>query len=88
MKKEQESKYDADENGDIFNRASGSYIPSDEPVMIFRARDKHAIKAIAFYHQLCADTKHKEAIQRRLLHFVNFARIHPERMKEPDTKIV
>ena len=55
MNKEQESKYEADQNGDIFNRISGNYIPSDEPIMIFRARDKHAAAMIAYYKKLCTD---------------------------------
>lgn len=85
MNKEQESKYEADQNGDIFNRVSGNYIPSDEPIMIFRARDKHAAAMIAYYKKLCADTAHKEAVNVRLRQFVGFAYDHPERMKEPDT---
>ena len=85
MDKQQEPKYEIDEEGRIKNRVSGEVIPDDEPVMIFRARDKNAALAIAYYKKLCADTEHKEAVNDRLHHFVDFAHNHPDRMKEPDT---
>lgn len=85
MKPEQEPKYDVNESGHIYNRSTSKVIPDDEPVMIFRARDKNAALAIAYYKKLCADPDHKEAVNERLHHFVQFAHDHPERMKEPDT---
>ena len=86
MKKAQEPKYYADlRTGSIVNRASGEAIPDDEPIMIFRARDKHAREAIAYYQSRCKNTLHGEVIQRRFEAFDKFASDHPERMKEPDT---
>ena len=68
------------------NRQSGEAIPEDEPVMIFRARDKHARRAIAFYMALVADPDHSRAVRHRIEQFNNFAEFHPDRMKEPDTQ--
>ena len=83
MDEEQEPKYDSD-GKHIFNRQSLEIIPDDEPVMIFRARDKNAAPMIAFYAKLCRDEQHRAIVKERLHHFVDFIHDHPERMKEPD----
>lgn len=84
MKIEQEPKYDA-VDGRIVNRASGEAIPDDEPVFIFRARDRHALEAIRRYSYTVSDPAHRDAIRLRMRDFENFWDDHPERMKEPDT---
>jgi hypothetical protein len=83
---EQEPKYTTNGHA-IVNRASGEDIPADEPVFIFRARDKNAVKVLQFYAQRCqhADYHHVAAINKRIKHFRQFASRHPERMKLPDT---
>jgi hypothetical protein len=85
MNIEQEPKYDVNAEGKLFNRASGEVIPDDEPVMIFRARDKNAALMISYYRRLCSDAHHSDVVGKRLHDFVDFAHAHPERMKEPDT---
>lgn len=65
------------------NRVSGEAIPDDEPVIIFRARDKHALRVLYYYQQLCADEHHQRAIVDRINEFGIFARFNSERMKEP-----
>jgi len=85
MKIEQEPKYAVSAHGKIINRHSGEEIPEDEPIMIFRARDKNAAPMIAYYMKLCRDEQHKAIVKQRLHHFVDFIHAHPERMKEPDT---
>ena len=83
----QEPKYGIRDNR-LFNRASGEFIPEDEPVFIFRARDRHAIYAIAQYkgHYL-QDESHKEAVGNRIKDFRAFMEANPKRMKEPDTAL-
>ena len=71
------------ENGQFINRVSGEAIPDDEPVMIFRARDRHALAVLAFYRGLVADEHHKQAVDDRILEFTSFAEAHAGRMKEP-----
>lgn len=85
MEKKQEPKYKITTRGKLANRDSGQVIPDDEPVMIFRARDKNAAPMIAYYAKLCADEHHKKVVKKRLHDFVDFIHAHPERMKEPDT---
>jgi hypothetical protein len=82
----QEPKYRF-EGGRVFNRASGEVIPLDEPVMVFRARDRHAVTAILAYVECCRDPQHKRIVFERAAQFETFAREHPERMKEPDTDL-
>ena len=80
----QEPKYGIRENR-LFNRASGEFIPLDEPVFIFRARDKLAAQALTDYRFHCADEQHRAAIALRFIDFERFANDHPDRMKYPDT---
>lgn len=78
-------KYDF-RDGRVFNVASGEVIPEDEPVFVFRARDRKAIDhALIPYMLAAADPHHARAVQKRIEDFERFARNHPERMKEPDT---
>jgi hypothetical protein len=86
MPVEQEPKYGIRENR-LYNRASGEFIPTDEPVFIFRARDVHAAKAIAWYSSLFPSGHHWSAVAYRVEDFEAFARSQPGRMKEPDTAI-
>ena len=80
----QEPKYTV--NGThIVNRASGEAIPHDEPVFIFRARDKWAAGVLGDYAQFVNDPKHAEAVNARFIQFGKWAEAHPDRMKEPDT---
>ena len=84
----QEPKYTVDGHS-IINRASGEAIPPDEPVFIFRARDKLAVRALLNYAdqigRLPGSGEHFAAVRKRVKHFRAFASRHPERMKTPDT---
>jgi hypothetical protein len=70
----------------IVNRASGEEIPADEPVFIFRARDKWAAGVLGDYATFVEDPAHKAAVEERFIQFGEWAEAHPERMKEPDTQ--
>lgn len=83
---EQEPKYTTNGCGRIVNRASGDTIPDDEPIFIFRARDKYALAALRHYVDFCGDSAHRRAVEGRIVQFVVFKTGHPERMKEPDTE--
>ena len=71
----------------MFNVASGEMIPDDEPVMVFRARDIHAVRVIEHYLSRVRDEAHFDAVAVRRDDFLAFAAEHPERMKEPDTAL-
>lgn len=80
----QDRKYEFLE-GVVRNRASLEVIPFDEPVFVFRARDRHALEAIEHYACQVPNNEHRAAIEVRIADFARFAEKHPERMKEPDT---
>ena len=71
------------EEGRFVNRVSGEAIPDDEPVIIFRARDNHALAVLHHYYHLVSDPHHKRAIQDRIEEFGAYREAHPERLKEP-----
>lgn len=84
MKESQEPKYDARE-GLIVNRHSGEPIPDDEPVFIFRAKDRRALTALTAYYAAITNAEHARTVAARIDSFKAFAAGHPERMREPDT---
>ena len=80
----QEPKYGI-RGGRIVNRLSGTSIPDDEPIFIFRAQDRLAVRTLTAYFGAITDPAHARAVAARLDDFKRFAREHPERMKDPDT---
>ncbi len=70
-------------NGQFVNRVSGEPIPHDEPIIIFRARDHHAIPVLREYLTMATDEHHRQAIRDRLTEFAAYRDAHPDRMKEP-----
>jgi hypothetical protein len=70
-------------DGQFVNRVSGEPIPHDEPIIIFRARDRHSIPVLREYLTMATDEHHRQAIRDRLTEFAAYRDQHPERMKEP-----
>jgi hypothetical protein len=71
----------------IVKTATGEPIPDDEPLILFRARDRHALEMLFFYRHLCEQDQctdfHLDGIENRLAAFKGFREKHPERMKQP-----
>lgn len=71
----------------VCKNKTGEPVPSDEPMILFRARDKHAINMLHFYRSQClADgctPEHMAGIENRIAAFREFAQAHPGRMKQP-----
>lgn len=82
----QEPKYGIRDNR-LFNRASGEFIPEDEPVFIFRARDTHAVNILAGYAREVLNAEHASAVWSRVDDFKRFWDANPDRMKQPDTAL-
>ena len=85
MKRSQEPKYGVDNIGNIYKRYTDLVIPSDEPIFIFRAKDKNAEAALAFYRTLCSDKDHRTITGHRISDFNDFKLANQRLMKEPDT---
>ena len=81
----QEPKYGI-RDGRIINRHTGEPIPDDEPIFVFRAKDRLAVRILTAYFSAIEDPEHARAMAVRLEDFKRFAREHPERMKDPDTR--
>lgn len=82
----QEPKYDAID-GQIVNRATGVAIPPDEPLIIFRAKDRNAIKAMLAYISECQVPHHKHIIRQRVHQFMDWQTANPSLVREPDTAV-
>lgn len=65
------------------NRMSGEAIPADEPIVIFRARDNHAVPVLREYREMAQDPHHKQVISDRIVEFSAWRDANPDRVKEP-----
>lgn len=70
-------------DGRFVNRVSGEAIPEDEPVILFRARDRKALPRLRDYRDACDDPHQKRAVQDRIDEFEAYQAAHPDRVKEP-----
>ncbi len=65
----------------------GVAVPEDEPLILFRARDRLALATLQYYRDLAVADGctqfHLDGIDNRIGAFGNFAREHPELMKQP-----
>ena len=71
----------------IVKTSNGQIIPEDEPLMLFRGRDRLAVPMSENYKQLCVEDgcveQHIQSAQVCVDLFKKFAQEHPERMKQP-----
>jgi len=84
MKLSQERKYDSID-GKIVNRSTGKPIPDDEPIMIFRAKDRKTIGMLIAYAAMCEDENHIEVIKGKLDDFIEWQENNQDIVKEPDS---
>lgn len=70
---------------------TGELIPPDEPLMLFRARDRHALSALQAYQLACeraaCTPQHMKGIKQRLEAFETFRNNNPSRMKQPGLSV-
>ncbi len=71
----------------IVKTSNGEPIPDDEPLMLFRARDRNALAMLEYYRALCrvdgCNDFQDDGVQNRIAAFRQFRIDHPERMKQP-----
>ena len=79
-------KYQIEDN-QIVKVITGEAIPLNEPLILFRARDRHALAMLHYYRLVCVSDEctdfHIAGIDNRIKAFQEFARQHPESMKQP-----
>ncbi len=75
------------EGDQIIKTSNGDPIPEDEPLMLFRARDKYALAAIAYYGELCrkggCNDFQMAGVENRIRAFIKWAEQNPAKLKEP-----
>ncbi len=69
--------------GFVMNRKTGHVIPSDEPVMVFRAQDRHTVKLLRQYYAMCTDPAHLAVLNKVIDRFELWQQEHPNKVKEP-----
>lgn len=65
-------------------------IPGDEPVIVFRARDRLTPPLLSHYYEMCKATgsppRHLEMIQGAYKQFVQWQEEHPDEVRQPDSE--
>ena len=77
-----ERKYKIEDNK-IVKRSNGHPIPDDEPLFIFRAKDRKALPILVAYNQILDNLTQKESVTKSINDFRAFMEKHTERMSEP-----
>ncbi len=66
-------------------------IPEEEPVILFRGRDKLAVSVLQEYKKMCiaegCTPNHMESLDIMLEKFINFKKWYPDRIKQPGSSL-
>lgn len=80
-------KHHIDDQGRLIKTGNGQEIPSDEPLILFRGRDRLAVDMLEHYRKLCIDDGCNDfqlsQVDALLNSFKKFAEDHPDIMKQP-----
>jgi len=70
-------------NNILVKRIGEKPIPEDEPLFIFRAKDRKALAALVAYNMILDKLEQKAAVMKTINDFRAFAEKNPEQMVEP-----
>ena len=70
-------------DGRLVKRDNQIPIPDDEPLFIFRAKDRKALAALVAYNMILDNLDQKESVTKSINDFREFQEKHPEKMGEP-----
>jgi hypothetical protein len=70
-------------DGRLVKRSNEVPIPEDEPLFIFRAKDRKALAALVAYNMILDNLEQKEQVTKSVNDFRAFLENHPELMAEP-----
>jgi len=70
-------------NNQLVKRIGEKPIPDDEPVFVFRAKDRKALGALMSYNAVLDTLEQKEAVTKAINAFREFQENNPEKMAEP-----
>ena len=77
-----ERKYDI-KNNELVKRSNQVPVPNDEPVFIFRAKDRKALPILVAYNMILDNLDQKAEVTKSVNDFRAFQEKYPERMGEP-----
>ncbi len=77
-----ERKYEIKDNR-IVKRSNQVPIPDDEPLFVFRAKDRKALAALVAYNMILDNLEQKEAVTKSINDFREFQEQNPDKMREP-----
>lgn len=80
-------KYGMNERGRVYNLQSGHEVPLDEPLMLFRAKDRCMPEMLLRYLDLCQNPEHKIVAQDKINEVVSWQQKNLDVVHEPDTDI-
>ena len=70
-------------DGKIVKRSNEVPIPDNEPLFLFRAKDRKALAALVAYSMIVDNLDQKESIQKSVEDFRRFMAENPDKMGEP-----
>lgn len=80
-------KHHIDDKGQIIKSGNGAPVPLDEPLILFRARDRLAVPMLKAYREICIADGCNDfqlgQINELIMRFEAFAESHPNVMKQP-----
>ncbi len=75
------------EGDEIIKTTNGEALPDDEPLFLFRARDRLALRALWAFEEASqrdgCNEYHMKGIWAAISKFTEFREKHPDRMKQP-----
>ncbi len=77
-----ERKYTIKDNK-LVKRSNQVPVPEDEPLFIFRAKDRKALAAMVAYSLILDNLDQKAEVTKSVNDFRRFQEEHPEKMAEP-----
>lgn len=77
-----ERKYEI-KNNQLVKRSDGALVPENEPLFIFRAKDRKALAALLAYNMILDHLPQKAAVTKSIEDFRKFALNNPDKMSEP-----
>jgi len=70
-------------DGRLVKKSNEVPIPENEPLFIFRAKDKKALSALVAYNMILDRLDQKESVTKSINDFRDFQEKNPELMQEP-----
>jgi len=80
-------KYGVNGMGRVYNLQSGVEIPEDEPLILFRGKDRHLPDVLMEYADRCVDDAHGQSIMVKKREVELWQQNNQEQVKEPDTDL-